>query len=68
MLMEDMALFLLCMVGLNAVLLVGCLIADYVFPHIPFIERFLDSLPEWEEYDDEEEVNGCLQDGASGPH
>ena len=31
---------------------VGGLIADYVFPHIPFIQRFLDSLPDWE---DEEE-------------
>ena len=30
---------------------IGGLIADYVFPHIPFIERFIDSLPEW---DDEE--------------
>ena len=32
--------------------LVGGLIADYVFPYIPFIQRFLDSLPDWE---DEEE-------------
>lgn len=31
------------------ILVVGCLIADYVFPHIPFIERFLDSLPDWED-------------------
>ena len=30
---------------------IGGLIADYVFPHTPFIERFIDSLPEW---DDEE--------------
>ena len=36
------------------ILSVGCLVADYVFPHIPFIERFLDSLPDWEDedYDD----------------
>ncbi len=32
---------------------VGCLVADYVFPHIPFIERFLDSLPDWDEEEDE---------------
>lgn len=32
---------------------VGCLIADFVFPHIPFIQRFLDSLPDW---DDEGEL------------
>ena len=31
---------------------VGALVADYVFPHIPFIQRYLDSLPDW---DDEEE-------------
>lgn len=38
----------------SAILLIlgiGGLIADYMFPHIPFIERFIDSLPEW---DDEE--------------
>lgn len=52
--MEDLAMFLLYMVGLNAVLLVGGLIADYVFPHITFIERFLDSITELEEYDYEE--------------
>lgn len=28
---------------------VGCLVADFVFPHIPFIQRFLDSLPDWED-------------------
>ena len=31
---------------------IGALIADYVFPHIPFIQRYLDSLPDYE--DDEE--------------
>lgn len=30
------------------VLCLGGLIADYVFPHIPFIRRWLDSLPEYE--------------------
>ena len=38
--------------GFLLVLGVGGLIADYVFPYIPFIQRFLDSLPDWE---DEEE-------------
>lgn len=38
--------------GFLLVLVVGGLIADYVFPYIPFIQRFLDSLPDWE---DEEE-------------
>lgn len=40
------------MTGLLAVLGVGGLVADYVFPRIPFIQRYLDSLPDW---DDEEE-------------
>lgn len=47
--MEDLVLFLIYMGGLNVVLLIGCLIADYVFPHIPFIERYLDSLPDWDD-------------------
>ena len=28
---------------------IGALIADYVFPHIPFIQRYLDSLPDYED-------------------
>ena len=51
--MEDFVLFLFYMVALNGVLSVGCLVADYIFPNIPFIERYLESLPAW---DDEEEV------------
>lgn len=51
--MEDLVLFLIYMTVLNGVLCVGCLVADYIFPHIPFIERYLESLPAW---DDEEEV------------
>ena len=35
------------------VLGIGALIADYVFPHIPFIQRYLDRLPDYE--DDEVE-------------
>ena len=37
--------------GLLLILTVGCIIADYVFPHIPFIERFIDSLPIWDDED-----------------
>lgn len=47
--MEDLVLFLIYMTGLNVALLISGLIADYVFPHIPFIERYLDSLPDWDE-------------------
>ena len=31
------------------VLGIGALIADYVFPHIPFIQRYLDRLPDYDE-------------------
>lgn len=37
--------------ALCGILSVCGLIADYILPHIPFVERFLDTLPEW---DDEE--------------
>ena len=38
--------------GLMIVLGVGAFIADVIFPHIPFLNRWLDSLPDYE--DDEE--------------
>lgn len=28
---------------------IGALIADYIFPHIPFIQRYLDRLPDYED-------------------
>ena len=46
---EDLVLFLVYATVLNGVLCVGCLVADYIFPHIPFIERYLESLPDWDE-------------------
>ena len=58
--MEDLVLFLVYMTVLNLVLLVGCLIADYVFPHIPFIARYLESLPAWED-EEEEDESFCQQ-------
>lgn len=39
--------------GFLAVLGIGGLIADYVFPHIPFIQKYLDSLPDWDEEEEE---------------
>lgn len=36
-----------------SILGIGGLIADYIFPHIPFIQNYLDSLPD---YEDDEEV------------
>ena len=58
--MEDLVLFLVYMTVLNLVLLVGCLIGDKVFPHIPFIERYLESLPAWED-EEEEDESFCQQ-------
>ena len=49
--MDDLVIFLGYTAAILLILGIGGLIADYVFPHIPFIERFIDSLPEW---DDEE--------------
>lgn len=49
--MDDLVIFLWYTAAILLILGIGGLIADYVFPHIPFIERFIDSLPEW---DDEE--------------
>ena len=49
--MSDLSIFLGYTAEILLILGIGGLIADYVFPHIPFIERFIDSLPEW---DDEE--------------
>ena len=40
-------LFLLCVLLL--VLGVGCLIADFVFPHNRLLQKWLDSLPEYED-------------------
>ena len=51
--MEDLVVNLAILSGFLAVLGVGGLIADYVFPHIPFIQRFLDTLPDWDEDEDE---------------
>ena len=47
--MGDLVVNLAILCGFLIVLGVGGLIADYVFPHIPFIERFLDTLPDWDE-------------------
>lgn len=31
---------------------IGAFVADYVFPHIPFLNKWLESLPEFEEEDE----------------
>lgn len=42
---------LLILCGFLMVLGIGGLIADFIFPYIPFIDKYLDNLPDW---DDEE--------------
>lgn len=37
------------------ILCVGCVIADYLFPHIPFLQRWLDSMTDYEDREGEEE-------------
>ena len=49
---DCLLMFLIYMVPFMLILCVGCFIADYVFPHIPFLNRWLDSLPEFEEEDE----------------
>ena len=50
-LLDEAVVALAILTGYLLILCVGCLIADYVFPHIPIIQRFLDSLPDWEDED-----------------
>ena len=47
--MDEAVVSLAILSGYLFILGVGCLIADFVFPHIPFINRFLDSLHDWED-------------------
>lgn len=47
--MGDLVINLAILCGFLFLLGLGGLIADFVFPHIPFIQRWLDSLPEYED-------------------
>ena len=51
--MEDLLLFSIYMVVLNGVLLICGLIADYILPHIAPLVRYIDSLPDWDDDDEE---------------
>ena len=50
-LLDEAVVALAILTGYLLILFVGGLISDYVFPHIPFIQRFLDSLPDWKDED-----------------
>lgn len=51
----DMMADFLIYVGLYGIFLfilaVGCIVADHVMPRIPAFQRFLDTLPDWEDED-----------------
>lgn len=47
--MEDLAMFLAAVAVICFALGIGGLVADYVFPHIPPLRRWIDSLPEYED-------------------
>ena len=47
--MEDLILFLAYSAGICLMFGAVGFVADYVLPHIPFVERFIDSLPEQDE-------------------
>jgi hypothetical protein len=47
--MEDLIILLVFMSVWCFILAIGGLIADYIFPHIKPLNRWLDSLPDYEE-------------------
>ena len=47
--MEDFIILLNYLAALLAVLALGCIIADYILPHIPFLDKTLCNLPEYED-------------------
>lgn len=47
--MSDLVINLAILCVFLLVLGVGGLIADFVFPHIPFLQKWLESLPEYED-------------------
>ena len=47
--MADLVISLAILCVFLLILGAGCSIADFVFPHIPFLQKWLDSLPEYED-------------------
>ena len=45
----DLAVNMAFLVGFFLTLIVGCIVADKVLPRIPFVQRFLDTLPKQDE-------------------
>ncbi len=49
--MDDLVIMLAELAAFLIILGIGGLIADYILPHIPFIQRFIDTLPDWGDED-----------------
>ena len=56
---------LLILMGLFAVLAIGGLITDYIFPHIEPINRFIDSLPMMQRGFDEGSIETTRKERAA---
>jgi hypothetical protein len=50
--MDDVVILLAEMAALLFILGIGCIVADYIFPHIRPLQRWLESLPEWDDDED----------------
>ena len=64
--MADLVISLAILCVFLLILGAGCSIADFVFPHIPFLQKWLDSLPEYE--DDVEIARLYERSAGSGGH
>lgn len=51
--MDDLVILLAELAAFLLILGVGGFIADYIFPHIPFIRRYLETLPQWDDEDED---------------
>jgi len=51
---EDLILLLAYMSATCLILGVAGFVADYILPHIGPLERWLETLPQWEDEDDDE--------------
>ncbi len=47
--MEDLLIFLIIVTPFLGVLCICGFVADYILPHIKPLERWLETLPQWEE-------------------
>lgn len=54
--MDDLFILSVYLGAFAVLLAVGGFIADYIFPHIPFIENWLNSLPDYEDEEGEEKI------------